>query len=74
MLARLDRRLRLLVGGPRDLPQRQQTLRDAIAWSYDLLNDAEQMVFRRLGIFAGGFSLDAAETVCTADVDDGRRG
>jgi non-specific serine/threonine protein kinase len=73
MLARLDRRLRLLVGGPRDLPQRQQTLRDAIAWSYDLLNDTEQMVFRCLGIFAGGFSLDAAETVCTADVDDGRR-
>jgi predicted ATPase/class 3 adenylate cyclase len=73
MLARLDRRLRLLVDGPRDLPQRQQTLRDAIAWSYDLLNDAEQIVFRRLGIFAGGFSLDAAETVCTADVDDGRR-
>lgn len=65
MLARLDRRLRLLVGGPRDLPQRQQTLRDAIAWSYDLLNDAEQMVFRRLGIFAGGFSLEAADTVCT---------
>jgi predicted ATPase/class 3 adenylate cyclase len=65
MLARLDQRLRLLVGGPRDLPQRQQTLRDAIAWSYDLLNDAEQMAFRRLGIFAGGFSLDAAETVCT---------
>jgi predicted ATPase/class 3 adenylate cyclase len=73
MLARLDRRLRLLVGGPRDLPQRQQTLRDAIAWSYDLLNDTEQMVFQCLGIFAGGFSLDAAETVCTADVDDGRR-
>src|SRR5215510_117851 len=73
ILARLDRRLRLLVGGPRDLPQRQQTLRDAIAWSYDLLNAAEQLVFRRLGIFAGGFSLDAAERVCTADVDDGRR-
>jgi non-specific serine/threonine protein kinase len=65
MLARLDRRLRLLVGGPRDLPQRQQTLRDAIAWSYNLLNAAEQLVFRRLGIFAGGFSLEAAETVCT---------
>jgi predicted ATPase/class 3 adenylate cyclase len=65
MLARLDRRLRLLVGGPRDLPQRQQTLRDAIAWSCDLLNDAEQMVFQRLGIFAAGFSLEAAETVCT---------
>jgi predicted ATPase/class 3 adenylate cyclase len=73
MLARLDRRLRLLVGGPRDLPQRQQTLRDAIAWSYDLLNAAEQRVFRCLGIFAGGLSLEAAETICTGDVDDGHR-
>jgi predicted ATPase len=73
MLARLDRRLRLLVGGPRDLPQRQQTPRDAITWSYDLLDDAEQTVFRRLGIFAGEFSLDAAETVCTADVGDEHR-
>jgi predicted ATPase/class 3 adenylate cyclase len=73
ILARLDRRLRLLVGGPRDLPQRLLSLRDAITWSYDLLNDAEQMVFRHLGIFAGGFSLEAAEIVCTADVDDGHR-
>jgi len=64
MLARLDQRLALLVGGPQDLPTRQQTMRAAIAWSYDLLDDAERAVFRQLGIFAGGFSLEAAEAVC----------
>jgi predicted ATPase/class 3 adenylate cyclase len=73
MLARLNRRLPLLVGGPRDLPTRQQTLRAAIDWSYDLLNDVEQTVFRQLGIFAGEFSLEAAETVCVSDADGKRR-
>jgi predicted ATPase/class 3 adenylate cyclase len=64
MLRRLERRLPLLTGGARDLPAHQQTLRDAIAWSYDLLSEAEQQLFRRLGVFAGGWTLEAAETVC----------
>ncbi len=61
--ARLKDRLPSLTGGARDAPARQQTLRDAIDWSYDLLGPAEQSVFRRLSVFAGGFSLDAAESV-----------
>ena len=61
--ARLERRLPLLVGGPRDLPTRQRTMRDAIAWSHDLLTLEEQAVFRRLAVFAGGFDLEAAEMV-----------
>jgi predicted ATPase/DNA-binding CsgD family transcriptional regulator len=63
LLARLERRLPLLKDGPRDLPERQQTLRNTIAWSYDLLNAAEQALFRRLAAFAGGFTLEAAEVV-----------
>ncbi|HEX2187131.1 MAG TPA: AAA family ATPase, partial [Chloroflexota bacterium] len=63
MLARLERRLPLLTGGARDLPARQQTLRGAIAWSYDLLDEPEQRLFRRLAIFVGGCTLEAAEAV-----------
>jgi predicted ATPase/transcriptional regulator with XRE-family HTH domain len=67
MLAQLERRLALLVEGPRDHPVRQRTLRDALAWSYDLLDPAEKTLFRRLGVFVGGFLEDAAAAVC-ADV------
>ena len=64
MAQRLDRRLPLLVHGARDLPARQQTLRDTIAWSHDLLDNRERTLFRRLAIFVGGWTLDAAEVVC----------
>jgi tetratricopeptide (TPR) repeat protein len=64
LLARLERRLALLTGGARDLPVRQQTLRDTIAWSYDLLSPNEQALFRRLALFAGGCTLEAAEAIC----------
>jgi predicted ATPase/DNA-binding CsgD family transcriptional regulator len=70
MPAQLDRRLPLLTGGPRDVPVRLQTMRAAIAWSYDLLSTAEQALFRRLAVFPGGFSLEAAEWV----VGDPQRG
>ncbi len=63
LLARLDPRLPLLSAGYRDLPERQQTLRATIAWSYDLLSEREQMVFRWLAVFVGGFRLPAAEAV-----------
>jgi predicted ATPase/class 3 adenylate cyclase len=63
ILARLDSRLTLLTGGGRDRPERQQTLRGAIAWSHDLLDGSHQTLFRRLAVFAGGWTLDAAEAV-----------
>jgi predicted ATPase len=69
LLARLEKRLPLLAEGPRDLPERQRTLRAALDWSYELLDDEAQTLFRRLAAFAGGFSLDAAEEVAGADLD-----
>jgi predicted ATPase len=67
ILARLDDRLKLLTGGARDLPARQQTLRNAIEWSYNLLNQAEKTLYAQLGIFVGGFTLEAAEAVCNPE-------
>jgi predicted ATPase/DNA-binding XRE family transcriptional regulator len=61
---RLTHRLALLRGGARDLPPRQQTMEDAIAWSYELLTEQQQRCFRALSIFAGGWTLEAAEAVC----------
>ena len=63
LLARLEQRLPLLTGGARDLPARQQTMRNTLAWSHDLLDDAEQAQFQFLSVFQGGFTLDAAEWV-----------
>ncbi len=72
--ARLDHRLTLLTGGGRDQPPRLRSLREAIAWSHDLLTPDEQILFRQLAVFVGGFTLEAAEAVCgdpAADVLSG---
>ena len=66
LLARLDQRLTVLAGASRDVPARQQTLRNTIAWSYNLLGAAEQRLFRRLSVFVGGGTLQAVEAVCAA--------
>ncbi len=70
LLARLDRALPLLVGGAQDLPERQRTLRATVAWSHDLLGAGERAPFRRLAVFAGGWTLAAADAVC-APADEG---
>jgi predicted ATPase len=67
LVARLEHRFEVLTQGYRDLPERQQTLRKTIEWSYDLLMVPEQQLFRRLAVFAGGCTLDALEAVCRAD-------
>jgi predicted ATPase/Tfp pilus assembly protein PilF len=64
LLARLNDRLAILAGGARERAQRQQTLRDALAWSYDLLDPAEQALFARQAVFVGGATLEAAEAIC----------
>jgi len=65
LLGRLTHRLAVLTSGWHDAPTRQQTLRDTISWSYDLLSAQEQRCFRRLAIFVGGWTLEAAEAVCS---------
>jgi predicted ATPase/transcriptional regulator with XRE-family HTH domain len=70
LLARLERRLPLLVGGARDLPARQRTLRDALVWSDELLSTEERALFRRLSVFAGGATVEAAVAVCAGENDE----
>lgn len=67
ILSRLDDRLKLLTGGARDLPSRHQTLRNTLEWSYGLLNEDEKTLYARLGVFVGGFTIEAAEAVCNAE-------
>lgn len=73
ILAKLGHSLKLLTGGARDLPARQQTMRGAVEWSYELLTEEEKRMFRELSVFAGGFTLEAAEVICesmsTEDVE-----
>jgi predicted ATPase/transcriptional regulator with XRE-family HTH domain len=69
LLARLSDRLKLLVGGSQSIPARQQTLRNTIDWSYNLLQAGEQTLFWRLAVFVGGCTIEAAEAVCTIETD-----
>jgi predicted ATPase/DNA-binding CsgD family transcriptional regulator len=71
LLARLEQSLPVLVGGARDLPQRQQTLRGTIAWSYGLLGEGAGRLLAACSVFRGGISLEAAESVCAAAIDLG---
>jgi non-specific serine/threonine protein kinase len=66
LLQRLQDRLGLLRGGAPDLPERQRTLRAALAWSHNLLSEADRALFRRLSVFAGGWNLEAAEAICSS--------
>jgi predicted ATPase/DNA-binding CsgD family transcriptional regulator len=70
LLARLAHRLQVLTQGPRDMHKRQQTLRNTLQWSYDLLDIQEQCLFRRLAVFVGGCTLEAVEAVCKASGDE----
>jgi predicted ATPase len=74
LAARLGQRFSLLTGGPRDLPERQQTLRNTLEWSFGLLPAGEQALFARLGVFAGPFSLPAAEAVGASSPEQGQAG
>ena len=67
ILTRLDDKLKLLTGGARDLPTRHQTLRNTLEWSYDLLHEDEKILYARLSVFVGGFTLEAADAVCNPD-------
>ena len=69
LLTRLANRLKLLTGGAKDLPARQRTLRGAIEWSHDLLEEGEKILFARLSVFSGGRTLEAIETICDAEGD-----
>ena len=69
LLQRLEQRLPLLASRSRDAPERQRTLRATIEWSYELLEPEEQELFRRLGVFRGSFTVEAAEAICGADLD-----
>jgi predicted ATPase/class 3 adenylate cyclase len=69
ILARLNEPLKLLKGGHRDAPERHRALERTLAWSYELLSEEERQLFARLAVFVGGFSLEAAEAVCDADLD-----
>jgi len=71
ILDRLQSRLQLLTGGALDLPERQHTLRNTIDWSHDLLSEPERRLFRRLSVFVGGCTLEAAEAVCNTSFDLG---
>ena len=68
LAARIERRLPLLTGGARDLPERQRTLASTIEWSYDLLGPRERRLFARLSVFAGGWTLEEAEAICGDDL------
>jgi tetratricopeptide (TPR) repeat protein len=69
LLKRLPERMKLLASGARDVPVRQQTIRNTLAWSYDLLDDAERELFAQLGVFAGTFAIESAELVCDTSLD-----
>jgi predicted ATPase len=74
LLERLDERFSLLTGGARDLPERQRTLRNTLDWSFGLLSAIERALFARLGVFAGSFSLPAAEAIGTGSLQEGQAG
>jgi predicted ATPase/DNA-binding XRE family transcriptional regulator len=69
LLEQLENKLTVLTGGPRDLPKRQQTMRDTVGWSFDLLDQEERLLFAELSVFAGGWTIEAASAVCTAPTD-----